>query len=121
MPQLVLVLRRGVARGFRVRLLDGLALFLLDLLADLEAVLLGDLVARLHRVVGALLAHRGDAGRNEGLVVRVLADLPGNLAALLGVDVLLHLLGLRALLQLADLRNRKYGFRWFSGSSSFED
>ena len=95
MPQLVLVLRRGVARGFRVRLLDGLALFLLDLLADLEAVLLGDLVARLHRVVGALLAGRRHARRDQGLVVGVLAHLPGDLAALLCVDVLLHLLGLR--------------------------
>ena len=66
-------------------------------------MLLGDLVAGLGRVVGALLAHGGHARGDERLVVGVLADLPGDLAALLGVDVLLHLLGLRALLKLADL------------------
>ena len=97
-PQ-VLVLRRGGG----VFLLVLLALLLLDLLADLVAVLLGDLVAGLRRVVGALLAHGGHARGDERLVVCVLADLPGDLAALLGVDVLLHLLGLRALLKLADL------------------
>ena len=97
-PQ-VLVLRRGGG----VFLLVLLALLLLDLLADLVAVLLGDLVAGLRRVVGALLAHGGHARGDEGLVVGVLADLPGDLAALLGVDILLYLLGLRALLKLADL------------------
>ena len=66
-------------------------------------MLLGDLVAGLRRVVGALLAHGGHARGDEGLVVGVLADLPGDLAALLGIDVLFHLLGLRALLKLADL------------------
>ena len=94
-----LVLRR---RG-GVILLVLFALLLLDLLADLVAVLLGDLVAGLHRVVGTLLAHGGHARGDERLVVSVLADFPGDLAALLGVDVLLHLLGLRALLKLADL------------------
>ena len=42
-------------------------------------------------MVGALLADGGDARRDEGLVVGVLADLPGDLAALLRVDVLLDL------------------------------
>ena len=91
-PQ-VLVLRRGGG----VFLLVLLALLLLDLLADLVAVLLGDLVAGLRRVVSALLAHGGHARGDEGLVVGVLADLPGDLAVLLGVDALLHLLGLRAI------------------------
>merc|ERR1712186_47625 len=70
---------------------------------DLEAVLLRDVVAGLSRGVGELLAHGRHARRNERLVVRILADLPGDLAALLRVDVLLHLLRLGALLELADL------------------
>ena len=39
-----------------------------------QSVELGDLVAGLGRVVGALLAHGGDARRDEGLVVGVLAS-----------------------------------------------
>merc|ERR1719499_2616385 len=97
-PQ-ILVLRRGGG----VFLLVLLALLLLDLLADLVAVLLGDLVAGLRRMVGALRPQGVHARGDEGLVVGVLADLPGDLVALLGVDVLLHLLWLRALLKLADL------------------
>lgn len=61
------------------------------LVCQVEALLPRDGLALLHRGVVALLAHGGDAAGHQGLLVGVLAHLPGDVAALLAVHVLLNL------------------------------
>merc|ERR1719352_1571 len=72
-------------------------------LLHLVAVLLGLLLAALHRRVAADQPLLQVTDRLDGLLLALVTDLPGLLLAILGVAVLLGLLGASLLLQLADL------------------
>ncbi len=84
------VLHASLNTNYRILVLLGILNFP-HLVCQVEALLPRDGLALLHRGVVALLAHGGDAAGHQGLLVGVLAHLPGDVAALLAVHVLLNL------------------------------
>ena len=73
-------------------MVSGLVAFLLgDLLGDLVAVVLGNVLTLLNGIVGARLAGNGHAARHQLLDLGVVADLTRNRLAVGRVGVLLDL------------------------------